>query len=436
MTTELNNQLAPRWGNAEKIAFRFCTLFFLLFILPFPITYIPYLDFWNRPVSRGFGQFWHTLVPWVGEHILHLSKRITTFGNGSGDTTYNYVQLFTAFMLSMLGTVLWSILDRRRADYNNAHFWLRLLVRFFLAYILLSYGFSKLFYAQMPPPTLYELIQPFGDKSPMGLAWSYVGYSHAFSVITGLAEIIGGLLLLFRRTVVLGSLLNVFVMGNVVIMNFCFDVPVKIYSSTLFLLSLFLLVPDMKRLSDMLIRNKPVPATDIRYPLSKKWVKYGTVLKFLFFAWVLWTFTNNNLKKQEIVGPNRPKPPLHGLYEVKEFIRGKDTLPLLVTDSSVWRNFVIEFRRNAVIKFMNDSMQRYITNVDTIAHTIQMYPFYPVNDTTDKSLLHYELSAAGLTFEGSWSGDSVKIRMDRKDASQYRLVSRGFHWINESPYHY
>ena len=32
-------------------------------------------------------------MPWVGRHILHLSYAITVFPNGSGDTTYNYVEV-------------------------------------------------------------------------------------------------------------------------------------------------------------------------------------------------------------------------------------------------------------------------------------------------------------------------------------------------------
>lgn len=434
MTTD--HLISQRWSISEKIAFRFCTLFFLLFILPFPVAYIPFADFWNRPVFKLWGDLWHAVVPWVGEHILHLPEKITTFGNGSGDTTYNYVLLLTTFVVSLLGTLIWSAIDRKRMNYRVAHYWLRTLVRYFLAYVLLSYGFSKLFHAQMLPPSLYELIQPFGDKSPMGLAWSYVGYSKAFSFITGLAEAVGGLLLIFRRTVTIGSLLNVFVLGNVVIMNFCYDVPVKIYSSTLWLLSLFLLAPEANRLAKVLVTNRPVPAADLARPISGKWIKYGNILKLAFFAWVLWTFTEKQLRRQALFGENRQKPPLHGLFEVREFIRGKDTLPLLITDTAIWRNFVVEYNKNAVIKFMNDSMRRYITKVDTIAHTIQMHPYYPVMDTTNKSLFRYEQNGDGLTFEGSWRGDSVKIRMEKKDGTRFRLINRGFHWINEAPYHY
>jgi len=38
--------------------------------------------------------------------------------------------------------------------------------------ILIAYGFVKIIKIQFPFPDLYKLAAPFGDSSPMGLAWS------------------------------------------------------------------------------------------------------------------------------------------------------------------------------------------------------------------------------------------------------------------------
>ena len=67
----------------------------------------------------------------------------------------------------------------------------------------------------------------------MGLLLNFMGYSTAFNMFTGLAEAIAGFLLLFRKTVTFGSLMSMTVLSNIVAMNFCFDVPVKIYSANL-----------------------------------------------------------------------------------------------------------------------------------------------------------------------------------------------------------
>jgi hypothetical protein len=66
----------------------------------------------------------------------------------------------------------------------------------------------------------------------MGLAWTFLGFSKAYNYFMGIAEAGGGLLLLFRRTAIFGVLLSMIVTSNIVAINFCFDVPVKLYSST------------------------------------------------------------------------------------------------------------------------------------------------------------------------------------------------------------
>jgi len=49
----------------------------------------------------------------------------------------------------------------------------------------------------------------------------------------------GGMLLLFRRTVTLGAIASAAALLNIVLLNFCYDVPVKLYSAHLLLMALF-----------------------------------------------------------------------------------------------------------------------------------------------------------------------------------------------------
>jgi hypothetical protein len=64
----------------------------------------------------------------------------------------------------------------------------------------------------------------------------------------GLAEIIPAVLLLFSRTRQLGGLLAAGVMINVLAINLSFDISVKLYSSFLLLLALFISFPTIKML--------------------------------------------------------------------------------------------------------------------------------------------------------------------------------------------
>ena len=39
-----------------------------------------------------------------------------------------------------------------------------------------------------------------------------------------------------------------------------------------------------------------------------------------------------------------------------------------------------------------------------------------------------------LLLNGAWKNDSLHIRFKRFDERNFRLLKRGFHWINEIPY--
>jgi hypothetical protein len=71
----------------------------------------------------------------------------------------------------------------------------------------------------MPAPSLSQLATPLGDFGAMRLAWLYMGYSGPYQVFSGMAEVITGLLLLYRRTVTLGLLAGLGVFINVMTMN-------------------------------------------------------------------------------------------------------------------------------------------------------------------------------------------------------------------------
>ena len=122
---------------------------------------------------------------------------------------------------------------------------------------ILSYGFFQVLPLQFPEPGPDRLIMSYGDSSPMGLLWRFMGASRPYTVFGGLAEALGGLLLLWRRTTLLGALVAFGLLLNIVMLNFSYDVPVKLFSSLLLGLALFLVWPDVGRLVDLFVRNRP-----------------------------------------------------------------------------------------------------------------------------------------------------------------------------------
>lgn len=439
---ELTYSTSVLWSASRKFWFRFFCCLFVLYTFPFPLNEVPFgsvinsisekILTWYYASLEIVTTFWHWLIPGVAKHFLHLKTPITIFSNGSGDTTYDYILVLTQVLLSFVFSIFWSVLDRKRNNYEKAYYWLCVLLRYFLASNMLSYGLSKVFHLQMPYPDLFKLVQTYGDSSPMGLAWTYIGQSKGFSVFAGVSEVICGLLLLFRKTTILGVLVSLVVMGNVVVINFCFDVPVKLYSSVLEIMALYLVAPYAKQLYTLLVTHKLVVLENQQQPLfTKRWIRITVkVLKIIFIADALILGVWNSVDSMKKYGDLAPKPPLYGIYNTTIFIRNGDTIAPLTSDTTRWKQLVIQRNGFAIIKRMNDTVFGSLFKIDTVKHTVIAYRY---KDSLNKSYFNYAEDTTSLTLTGRIKNDSVYIHFKRYDEKNFLLMNRGFHWINEYP---
>ena len=163
---------------------------------------------------------------------------------------------------------------------------------------MFTYGFSKVFHLQMQFPDAGRLAESFGDSSPMGLLWTFMGYSFGYSLFAGMAEVAGGALVLFRRTTTLGVLVIAAVMLNIEILNLTYDVPVKLYAAHLLFMAIVLLAPDFTRLANVFVLNRPVPAVDFSRTWPKRWMgTAGLAIKALVIAWLLYSTIKPDLTR-------------------------------------------------------------------------------------------------------------------------------------------
>ncbi len=416
------------WSFSQKLIFRLMFLYFAIYIFFTPNNDLPVIN----KVYESINDLLHRFIPWFAKTFLGYKKDITVFTNGSGDTTYDYMLWFFVIVVAIAGTMLWTLLDRRRKSYDTLYYWIRVLVRYYLFYTMISYGLFKVIKLQFPFPYLSRLVQPYGESSPMGLVWTYMGYSDIYNYFTGFAELLAGVLLLFRRTTTLGALVCFAVMTNVFMMNMGYDIPVKLLSFNTILMSLFLLWKDLRRLVYFFIVNKQAAAANINLPYSgKKWRYFFTTLKILFIVFIVWINLDLAITSQKEYGEKAPKAPLYGIYYTETIVKNNDTLKPLATDSTAWKRLIVQREGYAIIKMMNDSTRGYNFRVDTTAKAITMFS---IQDTANKTKMNYVFENGYLSFNGRKGEDSVQIRMKRFDENNFRLVNRGFHWVNEFPF--
>jgi hypothetical protein len=426
--------LAPhstRWTTVEKINFRFLFVFFLLFMTVENNGAFPFFD-----VVMQYPTEWlHAGVVWLGKHVLQLPYDIVHFTYGSGDTTYDYILVLCCFVIAVAATIVWSLLDKESTGYPKLYYWLTVIVRFYVGLMLISYGMVKLFKMQFPYPYLYRLMQPYGDSSPMGLAWTFLGFSKGYNYFMGFAEVAAGLLL-FRRTMTFGALLCMMTAANVMAINYFYDVPVKILSTSLFVLSFFLASRDLRRLATFFFTNKPVSLPVISYPYEgNRGMNIARIVtKVLVIGYVMVMSVMQGIEFEKQYGDNVPKAKMYGVYNVETFVVGKDTLPPLMTDTLRWKKLAINNLTQARVYHVNDSIGRYITKIDTTNRTVTLKL---ATDTAFQYRLVYEQKdSVNFLFRGTVRTDSVAITLKKVKfrPEDFRLMGRGFHWINETPY--
>ncbi len=417
---------AKPWSLAQRIGFRFAFVYFVLHIFPFPLGPIPGTGW----IGDLYGSFWDAIVPWVGEHMLHLGPSNRIEITGSGDTPFDWAQYVCILVIAAVATLVWSIVDRRRTEYTTLLAGLRIYIRYSLAATMVGYGLGK--FTQFPPPQPERLVQPYGESSPMGLLWTFMGFSAVYSLFTGFAETLGGILVLFRRTTTLGALVVVGVMSNVVLLNFCFDVPVKLFSSRLLLMAIFLLLPDLQRLANFFLLDRPTAPRPPRLPFKVKWQERAWIaVKVAMLGLILILQGYQEYETYQMVR-SAPKHPFTGIYEVESFTRdGQEVLPLL-TEITRWRLVTVNRYGTLVVRRMDDA-QRYRAEDDPEKKTLSLLSGRDPN--APKPLLNYSRpDPEHVVLEGTYENAALNVRLRKVDEGKYLLVNRGFHWINEQAF--
>lgn len=420
-------EVAPAWGPGKRILFRFLFSYFFLYIFPFPFDFIPFVDL----LAQKYSELWQKFVPWVGKHVF--GTEITVFPNGSGDTTFNYVQIVCFAVLAAIATVVWTLLDRKRPNYAWLHEWLRSYVRLTLAIAMITYGAYKIFPSQFPSPPLDRLLQPFGDASPMGMLWTFMGSSAAYTVFSGLAEMVGGLLLAARRTRLLGALVSMGVLINIVMLNFCYDVPVKLYSAHLLAMAVFLIVPDLRRLANLFWFNRRVEPVEVRQLFRRKWLhRTALVLRTVFVLTIAVWITFQSYQGYRGWEDRVAKTRSYGIWNVERLEVDGQVRPPLITDANRWRRVIFSHPTMFVVQLMSDSRQRYALERDDKKRLLKLTKR---DDPNWKATLSYrQLGPKVLLLEGTLDGKKIRAQLHQAEASDFRLTSRGFHWINEWPF--
>ena len=114
-------------------------------------------------------------------------------------------------------------------------------LRYACAWWLYFYGISKIAGHQLQLPASFAQ-KPLGSLSGYELTWYYFGYSHAYTYILGIIQIVSATLLLFRTSSLIAAMVMLPVMTNIVMINFFYWIGWGPMCTSLFITVALLLI--------------------------------------------------------------------------------------------------------------------------------------------------------------------------------------------------
>jgi hypothetical protein len=327
------------WQPWQRVLFRIAFPFFVLLSLPSDVG-------WYKNLVS---------IDWLHGHyrdmydIARFSPTFFLGGGAEGGTPalLGYDKWFIALGIAMVIGLVWTLLDRKREEYEVLYYWVRVLVRFRAGIGIIGFGFTKLFPTQMPYPSIGLLNSNFGDMTAQKIFWLQIGIVPWYQVFAGVVETLAGVLLFFRRTTFLGAALLLGALGDIVFVNFAYDGGVHVYSSYFVLLAAFLMVQDIPNLYNLLIRERYTIPQHYYPHFRTAWQRFGRlglkVATIGIFLVYLTYLEYLNFRFDPYKQPaQKGVAALRGLYNVTEFRRNGQVIPYSPLDSVRWQQATFE----------------------------------------------------------------------------------------------
>ena len=447
---------ASEWTALQVFALRAVGLYFALYYLEGQVgnRALPGILEKLSIVSVPLDWLTNLVVPWVGGHVFGATD-LSGGGPGTGDSPREWVQAFSYALVAITVAGIWTGVRPRLRNPQRAHAWLRAFVRYPLAFAMIDYGVIKFAGVQFGTQPFQQLMTPLGHFSPPALMWAFMTSSFGYRAFAALAEVVGGTLLLSRRTTTLGALIVLAAMSNVLAMNLAFDVSVKMLAGHLVLMSAILLVPELGRLGNVFVLNRTAwPAEMPTLVDSPRLSRTLAVAAVVYAAYgvgsIVWYDVSLGARIH-----SGPHTPLAGIFDVESLTRnGRPVTD--ASDTTRWSRVAIETTGFMTVQLADDRVRSFLTVPDSAGRRLVViipsgaldprfdYRNYfapltnesirstSVSDTTRRFELALEQNdPAHVRLRGRLQGDSVDIVLRRADQSTLLLHHwGGTHLIN------
>lgn len=403
----------------QTLLFRFVWLYIGIQLLPFDVRFFRHLF----DVAGDSAAYRYT------RYVFNLAKYAPHF-IGSTDTFADWAIVAG---LALLGTVVWQLRSRGNGwpdtlQEAQLYAWLRVAVRYRLALAVIAYGFIKLFPLQAPLPSLSNLNTAYGDHTAWKLFSLSLGVVPEYQSFLGGVELLGGLLLLHRKTTVIGTLMLLPFLGNVFFSNLAYEGGEYVYSGLLLTFGLFLFSHDAVRLFRLVSLEVKALPNRLKLSLTPRQQTLRWVLKGAFVGLVvgLYGFTTALTPRTVRFPQTAGLPGLKGLYRVSDYKQNGQSIPYAKRAATRWLDVVFE-QWNTISIRSNTPVKLHTLNTEELPAD-ETNRDYQLAGSQGRHYYRYTPGATGQTLQlknenPNESNDGYTLTLTRSDNGQ--LLLRG-----------
>ena len=277
---------------------------------------------------------------------------------------------------------------------------------------MIASGIVRLIPVQMPPLRPLDQLQRLGEFTQGELLRTVVGASPVFQSFTGLAALLGGVLLLFPRTTLLGAVICATNLSMAVTLAVCYDLP-KLYVSCLFVLALLLVAPDLRRLVKLFLLDRAVE------PPEPPPFAAGRADRVLILLGAGVIVAGAAMAVPRLIRLHPPKPPYYGAWNVEELtVDGEKS-----ADPRRWRRAVFQDPGALDVELAIGLRRRHALDLDLSRKTLTL---------DRRTLFTFQEPEEGvLVLEGRLDGRHTRAKLRR-----VLLSDPWFHLITDESRYY
>jgi hypothetical protein len=417
----MSNPVAP-WPVAKLITFRFLFVFLSLELFTGEFIVNMFGGVFFNELNLFMQRIFTPPFLFLNEQIFHF--KYLPFGEFTFTHSLILVRHITYASIGIIVCIVWTIVDRERKQYSELAYWFQETLCMCLAAVMFAYGMIKVFPVQMQAPDFIQLHERLGNITPFDLFWTTMGFGTAYEIFSGVTEVAGALLVLFRRTRFAGLLILIIVLTNVVLINYTYTIRLLGFSTLLLSITFLLIVPYLKDAFTFFFTSRPVLSRlDYHSTTSRD---TGRLLKYagasIILVSFIMSFHRGYARYQRVTASSASRK----YSEVTSFVADGDTLKNLTPGDSVRWQFWAERKSNGkqlvtIYPVKTSAALAYSVDRDTLNHLITMRPVNAA-DTSNVVLKYKLIDRNTWRVEGKFHGLDVVVDLRKVDPAKEFLL--------------